>query len=936
MTDAQQREAARQFFYKWNGKGKEDEDARSYWIDLLFHIFGMENVTDRVQFEKKVAGDKSKKRIDAYIPETHVLIEQKSLGIPLDKPQPSHDNKTPYEQAKEYDNLLPFGEKSRWIILSNFAEIWIYDMAVMKPEPVKLLLADLPVKYHLLDFLIRKEVKKVTDEMKVSLQAGELVGKLYDAFLKQYKDPEDKESLKSLNKLCVRIVFCLYAEDADIFGKKNMFHDYMAQFDAAHARKGLRDLFRVLNQKPEDRDPYLADDDPKLAAFPYVNGGLFEDDSIEIPPFTDEIMALLLQNASEDFNWSEISPTIFGAVFESTLNPETRRAGGMHYTSLENIHKVIDPLFLDDLKEELEAIKNIKVLKTKRQKLDQFQDKLASLSFLDPAAGSGNFLTESYLCIRRLENEVIKMKVASKGQVTGQLTWGLTGINPIKVSISQFYGIEINDFAVSVARTALWIAESQMLKETEDIIYSKLDFLPLKTNAYIVEGNALRIDWNDVVPREKLNYIMGNPPFVGARIMSIEQKEDVISIFGSAWKNVGNLDYVTCWYKKASEMMRDTGIRAALVSTNSVCQGENVANLWEPLFDDGIHIDFAYRTFIWDSEASIKAHVHCVIVGFSTAPNLKPRVLYNGESREIVRNINGYLIDADNVFVESRNKPICDVPEIGIGNKPIDGGFYLFEKEDMEAFIKKEPASREWFHPWYGSREFINQSPRFCLYLANCPPSILRKMPECMKRVEAVREYRLRSSSSGTRKIADTPTRFHVTNMPKGDYVVIPEVSSERRRYVPIGYMTPDIMCSNLVKILPDASLYHFGILTSNVHMAWVRTVCGRLKSDYRYSKDIVYNNFPWPSPTDEQKQKIEQTAQGILDARALYPDASLADIYDPLTMPPELQKAHSRNDVAVMKAYDMPIKETDEASCVAWLMRMYQEMIKRRNGAGS
>ena len=573
MTDAQQREAARQFFYRWNGKGKEDEDARSYWIEILTDIFGMANVTQRVEFEKKVAGNKSMKRIDVYIPETHVLIEQKSLGIALDKPQMGHDNKTPYEQAKEYDNMLPYNEKARWIIISNFAEIWIYDMAVMKPEPIKITLTDLPSKYHMLDFVINKEVKKISDEMKISLQAGELVGKLYDAFQKQYKDPESEEAQRSLNKLCVRIVFCLYAEDALVFGKKSMFHDYMAQFDAQHARKGIRDLFRVLNQKPEDRDEFLVDDDPMLAAFPYVNGGLFDGDDILIPPFTEEILKLLLRKASDDFDWSGISPTIFGAVFESTLNPETRRSGGMHYTSIENIHKVIDPLFLDDLKAELDEIKHIAVVRTQQKKLQTLQNKLASLSFLDPAAGSGNFLTESYLQLRKLENEILRILTG------GQITMGEVS-NPIKVSISQFYGIEINDFAVTVARTALWIAENQMMKETEDIVHMNLDFLPLKINACIVEGNALLIDWNDVVNKNKLTYIMGNPPFSGGMYMGTSQKNEIREIFSEV-KGAGELDYVCGWYQRAAEYSLGTSIRSAFVSTNSICQGEQVITFWK-------------------------------------------------------------------------------------------------------------------------------------------------------------------------------------------------------------------------------------------------------------------------------------------------------------------------------------------------------------------
>ena len=784
-------------------------------------------------------------------------------------------------------------------------------------EPETLRLANLEKEYHRLQFLVDTGSTVVKKEMEVSLQAGEIVGTLYDALLKQYKDPESPETLKSLNALCVRLVFCLYAEDAGVFGSHGMFQQYL-QNHIHDARRALIDLFRVLDTQPENRDPYIDED---LAAFPYVNGGLFADEDVVIPRLDENIVDLILHRASEDFDWSVISPTIFGAVFESTLNQETRRSGGMHYTSIENIHKVIDPLFLDDLRAELDAIKAIPVDKTRNKQLRQFQTKLAGLTFLDPACGSGNFLTDTYLSLRRLENEVIDALLY--GQVIlGQVT------DPIRVSIGQFYGIEINDFAVTVAKTALWIAESQMMQETEKLVRHTLDFLPLRSYANIVEGNALRMDWESVVPKSRLNYIMGNPPFVGARLMGSEQKDDVTTIF-EGWKNAGNLDYVCCWYKKAADFMAGTMIRSALVSTNSVSQGESVANLWKPLFESGVHIDFAHRTFRWDSEAKIKAHVHCVIIGFSIAPNAAPKVLYTSNRSQIVHNINGYLLDAENVFVESRSKPLCDVPEIGIGNKPIDGGNYLFTKEEMDEFLQKEPAAKAYFKPWYGSQEFINRCPRFCLWLGDCPPNELQKMPECKKRVEAVRQFRLASKSAGTRKIADTPTRFHVENMPSGTYVVIPEVSSERRKYVPMGFMTPNILCSNLVKIVPNATLYHFGVLTSNVHMAWMRAVCGRLKSDYRYSKDIVYNNFPWPTPTDEQKAKIEQTAQAILDARERYPDASLADLYDPATMPPELVKAHQQNDKAVMRAYGFDIKTTTESSCVAELMRRYQGLME-------
>ena len=927
MTDAQQREAARQFIYRWHGKGKEDEDARSYWIEILTNILGVERVTERVDFEKKVVGaDGNTKRIDVYIPETHVLIEQKSLGIALDRPQAGHNGQTPYEQAKYYDNYLPHSEKARWIVTSNFAEIWIYDMDAKVPEPRKLALDEISHKFHMLDFLVNRETKEISDEMKVSLDAGKIVGELYEAFLKQYKNPDDPQILKSLNKLCVRIVFCLYAEDAGVFGRKNLFRDYMTQFNVQTARKGLRDLFRVLNQKSEERDPYLADNDPLLAAFPYVNGGLFADDEINIPPFTEDILGLLVRKASHDFDWSGISPTIFGAVFESTLNPETRRAGGMHYTSIENIHKVIDPLFLDDLKAELEEISGIAVARTKEKKLREFQDKLASLCWLDPAAGSGNFLTETYLCIRRLENEVIRLLQGDQ-VVLGE------AVNPIKVSIGQFYGIEINDFAVTVAQTALWIAENQMMQETENIVHMNFDFLPLKTHANIVEGNALRLDWEEVVPKEKLSYIMGNPPFVGYSLQSKSQKEDILSIYvdekGKPYKTAGKIDYVAGWYWKASELMQGTVIRSALVSTNSITQGEQVASIWKPLYERfGIHIDFGYRTFRWDSEASMKAHVHCVIVGFSCAEPSSQKLLFDKETKNVVDNINPYLIDADIVFIESRTKPICDVPTLQNGGKPTEGGYLILTEVEKNDLLQKEPQAEQFIRPYMMGKDFIDRKPRFCLWLVNADPSVLKKCPQVLERVEKVRSYRLESPKPATQKKAETPTLFDEVRECTTDYVAIPKVSSERRRYIPIEYLKAEIIPGDSIFMISGSGIYDFGILTSNVHMSWMRAVAGRLKSDYRYSNSVVYNNFPWPDPTPEQKAKIEQTAQAILDARALYPEASLADLYDELTMPPELRKAHQANDRAVMQAYGMPIKETDEAACVAWLMRLYQEKV--------
>lgn len=943
MTDVQQRAAARQFAADWKDRGDERQETQAFWLALLQKVFGVEEPEKYISFERRVevddprTGKRTTKFIDGYIPQTRVLVEQKGRDIVLTRGYKQSDGSllSPYQQARRYGAYLPQSEQPRWIVVCNFQTFEVHDMNFPNGEPEVLTLADLAADCSKLNFLVNTGSDAIKHEEKVSLQAGELVGVLYDALLQQYKDPTDPKTLKSLNALCVRLVFCLYAEDAGIFNhRRDMFHDYLRDIPAHGIRKALVELFRTLDQKPQDRDKYLFDDNPTLAAFPYVNGGLFADEDIEIPPFTEELKSLLLSKASQDFDWSAISPTIFGAVFESTLNPDTRRSGGMHYTSIENIHKVIDPLFLNDLKAELEEIKRIPVERTREARLAAYQDKLASLTFLDPACGSGNFLTESYISLRRLENQVIEERIIlDKGrhgyQVAGQVAWGEGALNPVQVSIHQFYGIEINDFAATVAKTALWIAESQMLKETEDIVAHQIDFLPLKSYANITEANALRLDWETVIPKGKLNYIMGNPPFVGARLMNADQKADVNLIF-DGWKNAGNLDYVCCWYKKTTDLMQGTAIRSALVSTNSVSQGESVANLWKPLFEAGVHIDFAHRTFRWDSEAKIKAHVHCVIIGFSTAPNSAEKVLYSGDRIQIVKNINGYLLDADNVFVESRNKPLCDVPQIGIGNKPIDGGNYLFTKEEMEQFIKKEPQSQPYFKPWYGSQEFINRCPRYCLWLGDCSPSELRKMPECMKRVEAVREMRLASKSAGTVKLADRPTRFHVENMPHSRYILMPKVSSERRRYIPMGFMNPDTLCSDLVFIIPNATLYHFGILTSNVHMAWMRAVCGRLKSDYRYSKDVVYNNFPWPTPTDEQKARIEQTAQAILDARELYPDCSLADLYDEATMPPELRKAHQQNDKAVMQAYGFWGKLNSESACVAELMRMYQGLTEK------
>lgn len=925
MTEKEQKKAAKEFAQRWQGKGYEKGQSQQFWMDLLEHVYGVKDIVGFISFEDQVHLDNTS-FIDGYISSTHVMIEQKSIGKNLRKAIRQSDGSllNPFQQAKRYVTELPLSQHPRWIVTCNFEEFLVYDMEKPNGEPEQILLKDLAKDYYRLQFLVDTGNENLKKEMEISLKAGELVGKMYDAILKQYKNPESEETLKSLNMLCVRLVFCLYAEDAGIFGQHEMFGNYLKKFPTNEVRNKIIDLFKVLDTKPEERDPYMEDD---LAAFPYVNGGLFADENIEIPRFTDEIVDLIVNKASVGFDWSEISPTIFGAVFESTLNPETRRSGGMHYTSIENIHKVIDPLFLDDLKAEFAQICEIRVGKTRNEKIEKFRNKIAKLIFLDPACGSGNFLTETYISLRRLENEALKTVIQAETNMDGQTMLGGGGkFNPIKVGIDQFYGIEINDFAVTVAKTALWIAESQMMHETEDIMHTNIEFLPLKSYANIVEGNSLRIDWESVVPKEKLSYIMGNPPFVGARLMGQEQKDDVFAIFDGV-KNNGNLDYVACWYKKAADLMTGTAIRTALVSTNSITQGEQVAILWKTLFEQGVHIDFAHRTFRWDSESNSKAQVHCVIVGFSLINHNSPKKIYDNGAEKIVKNINGYLVEADDVIIESRSKPINDVPLIGMGNQPIDDGNYLFTSEEKDNFVLCEPQSEQFFHPWMGAKEFINGSFRYCLWLGECSPRQLRSMPECLKRVEAVRSYRLSSKRKSTLKLADSPTRFQTENMPQTNYIVIPEVSSERRKYIPIGFMTPNTLCSNKLRLMPNASLFHFGILTSNVHMAWMRAVAGRLEMRYDYSINIVYNNFPWPTPTTEQKAKIEKTAQMILDARAKYPDCSLADLYDETTMPSELRKAHQLNDKVVMQAYGFDYKTMTESECVAELMKMYKEL---------
>ena len=926
MQPLYDKDAARAFAQRWAGKGNERSDTQAFWIELLGEVFGVERPTDYIRFERDIKlGHVS--FLDAFIPSTHVLIEQKSLGVDLDTPQRQSDGTllTPFRQAARYNSMLPYSERARWIVVSDFARIRVYDMETPEAPPRVVTLANLEHELDRLDFLVNREVKSLRkEEETLSVKAGEQINKVYGLLLEKYFDAQSPETLRSLNMLCVRIVFCLYADDAGLFGKRGFFYQYFEPFvKFPHIfRLELIRFFRVLDTPQEQRDRY----ERKFYPLPYVNGGLFADDSVEVPEFSPEaIHALMMVDEKKKFDWSGISPTIFGAVFESTLNPETRRTGGMHYTSVENIHRVIDPLFLDRLRDEFDNLKAIAEPRRRRRELLAFQERIAAMTFFDPACGSGNFLTETYLSLRRLENEVVRAAAVD----TQDMPALGEAFTPIRVSIDRFYGIEINDFAVVVARTAMWIAETSMKRETASIVHHDLDFFPLRSEAHIAEDNALRIDWRTVCPSP--DYIIGNPPFVGQTLQTDEQKNDLLAVFvdeaGKPYKAAGKIDYVAGWYYKAAEMMQGTAIRAALVSTNSITQGEQVAFVWKPLVDRfGIHIDFAYRTFRWDSEMAETAHVHCVIIGFSTAPSDAPRRIYVSKDDYIeVKHINFYLIEAEDVFVESRPKPLCEVPEMTTGNRPADGGHLIIEGEDYAAFIKKEPGALPYIKKLVGAEEFINNKPRYCLWLVDVSPAVIRKLPLVLQRVEACRQDRLNAPDPGRRKLADMPTLFRETNNPK-NYILVPSTSSERRPYIPIGFLHEDTISTNANLIVPSAGLYHFGILTSSVHNAWMRAVCGRLKSDYRYSKDIVYNNFPWPTATDADRAKIEATAEAILDARAKYPDSSLADLYDATAMPPDLRRAHSLNDAAVLRLYGLPA-DAPEPTIVAHLMNLYKEL---------
>ena len=906
----------RSFINRWQGHGAEKGETQKFWLEILRYVCGDDEPESLIESEKPVELE-HKSYIDIYLPSTAAKQSDGSLL-------------TPFDQAKRYYDWLPASEKGRWIITCNFKEFWIYDMERPRAKPEIIQLENLTTEYNKFSFLVdaNAQAPKEIRELEISVKAGELVKTLYDAVKPRYINSESPEALRSLNIFCVRIVFLLYAEDAGLFNK-SAFHDYL-KANSHDARQALLNLFKILSQPESERDVYLNDE---LKAFPYVNGGLFEDMQIEIPKLNnpdDEPLRIILEDMSNGFDWSNISPTIFGALFESTLNPKTRSSNGMHYTSIENIHRVIDPLFFDDLKSELDAIINLPANPKRNKELVKFQNKLASLKFLDPACGSGNFLTETYLSLRHLENKILKELDA-----TGQIKMIFNADeSPVKVSINQFYGIEINDFAVAVAKTALWIAEHQMMQETKDILsdfYS--NYLPLKTYNNIIEANALKIDWREVIEPKELNYIMGNPPFRGYSNQTHEQKSDILSVYvdenGRPYNSAGKIDYVAAWYFKAAEFIQSTKIRVAFVSTNSITQGEQVSGVWKPLFNRfKIKINFAWRSFKWSSESADMAQVHVVIIGFSNiSSNSK---IYDGENIYDAKNINPYLVDADTIFIEKRRRPLCDVPEMRSGNRPADGGNLLLTSQEKDELLAHEPQAAKFIKRFMMGDEFINNIPRYCLWLVNTTPADIRNMPIVYKRVQACKKDRL-TGAADRQQLAETPHLFREQLNPE-NYIAVPKTSSENRFYIPIDYLSKDIIPGDGLRILPNATLYHFGILTSRVHMAWMRVTAGRLKSDYSYSNTIVYNNFPWPSPSDKQRDKIEQSAQKILDARALYPNSSLADLYDDLLMPPELRKAHKLNDIAVCEAYVFD-KDISENEIVARLMRLYQELIYNNSG---
>lgn len=935
-------QAAKHFIQKYKDKSNEKSDAQSFWIDFL-GIF-VDEPTQKINFEKTVPlGHTS--FIDAYIPHAKTLIEQKSSGIDLNKAKKQSDGSelTPFEQAKRYNDELPYSQKARYIIVCNFDEFHIHDMESPKDPPQIINFADLTKQIHRFAFLNESK----SDELKalalakqseLSFKAARLIKQIQDELIALYAaatpsgEPSEQD-FASINMLLTRLVFCFYADDSGVFAKRDMFGEYLAEHKA-NMRQAILDVFSMLSTPEHKRSKF---EDDKLLDFPYTNGGLFEFYDENIPQFNDKLAKLIIDEATYGFDFSLISPTIFGGLFESTLNPETRRSGGMHYTSIENIEKLIKPLFLDKLESELDEIIAIKQKDTKDKKLIEFQKKLGSLCFFDPACGSGNFLTQTFLCLRELENKALKERFTDK---KGTFQGVLEGFDTcgICVDINNFYGIEINSFATAVAKTALHIADKQMRKATNELIHTNLEYLPLRDFENILCANAFDVSWHEHCP--KADFIIGNPPFIGHQYRSKEQRAEMDLIFKD-FENYGKLDYVTAWFKKSFDYMKFLpNTRTAFVATNSICQGEQVAPLWKPLFESGVSIDFAYTSFKWDNSVDFgtgkkekadkkMAAVYVIIVGFSLN-NSSEKYIFTGNSRIPASNINGYLADAPNIVIESRSKPLCNVPEMTAGSKVNDNGNLILSQDEKDEILAKYPNADKFIKQFMGADEFINNKIRYCLWLVNADPSELSKIPPIMDRIQKVREFRLSSKNDASIKKADYPMLFDANRQPLNQYIIIPLTSSENRNYIPMDFLKPDIIINNAVQALQNATLADFAILTSSVHMEWMRAVGGRLETRYRYNISLVYNNFPFASLDDKDKETLTATAQGILDARAEFGDCSLADLYNPLTMPANLRKAHERNDQAVLKIYGID-KTATPSDIVKELFTRYEKEVKAR-----
>ena len=881
------------FSKHWADAKDEDAEAKPFLIDF-FEIFGITN--KRIaRFEhavKKFGGKQG--FVDLFWPGV-LLVEMKSRGRNLTRA---------YNQAMDYFDGIRESDLPRYILVSDFARFALTDLE--NGTTLEFSLENLHKEVKNFGFIAGYTTQIITPQDPINIKAAERMGKLHDAL------KDIGYAGHALEVYLVRLLFCLFAEDTGIF-QKRQFQDYLEQHtteDGADLAHHLATLFYVLNTPEHQRLKNLDED---LAAFPYVNGKLFAE---TLPPagFDSAMRSALLSACMLD--WSRISPAIFGSLFQSIMDATARRNLGAHYTSEENILKLIKPLFLDALWVEFEKIQR------NPAKLIEFHERLAQLRFLDPACGCGNFLVITYRELRKLELEILK-----KLHKTDQL---LEIDTLTKLNVDQFYGIEIEEFPAQIAQVALWLTDHQMNLQTSEVFGAYFARIPLRHAPTIVHGNALRIDWHDVCPNA--DYIIGNPPFVGAKFMSAEQRADANAVFGNI-KNAGLLDFVTAWHVKATRYMQQhPQTETALVSTNSTTQGEQVGALWGWMLAQGVKINFAHRTFSWTNEARGKAAVHVVIIGFALH-DINSKIIYEyedikGEPHAVeAKRINPYLVDATEIFIENRRQPISTIPEIVFGSMANDGGFLILQDDEKENLIKSQPLAAKWIRPFLGAEEFINNKSRWCLWLADINPSELRTIPEVYERVLSVKKHRLSSNRAATNKLANTPYLFGEIRQPSSIYLMLPRVSSELRKFIPIGYLPPEIIASDAALTISNATLFHFGILTSTQHNAWMRTVAGRLKSDYRYSANIVYNNFPWPTPTDAQRSAVETAAQGILDARARYPDSSLADLYDPLTMPPELVKAHAKLDKAVDAAYGYKGANSD-AERVAFLFGLYQDLI--------